>query len=158
MYWCAETHNTMSELTGNANKTSEQHCEPGNTRIAWNVKDLQIIHCWVTANYPFSEKTELMCISTCLTAPINCDRANVIGAKVQQSLHNQTWTSVKEPPKEKIATLATLHSTLKIDNEVDTILPTHFASWTWKGYNSMFWIWAYKLPASTLQGWYDEEW
>ena len=31
---CAETHNTMSELTGNANKTSEQHCEPGNTRIA----------------------------------------------------------------------------------------------------------------------------
>ena len=31
---CAETHNKMSELTGNANKTSEQRCQPGNTRIA----------------------------------------------------------------------------------------------------------------------------
>ena len=30
MYRCTE----ISELTGNTNKTSEQHCEQGNTRIA----------------------------------------------------------------------------------------------------------------------------
>ena len=59
----------------------------------------------------------------CLTAPINCDRANVVAAKVQQPLHNQTYISVKEPRKEKIATLATLHSTLKMDNEVVDIDP-----------------------------------
>ena len=59
----------------------------------------------------------------CLTAPINCDRANVVAAKVQQPLHNQTYISVKEPRKEKTATLATLHSTLKMDNEVVDIDP-----------------------------------
>ena len=59
MHRCTEIYNTISELTGNANKTSEQYCEQGNTRIARDVKDLQIIHCWVTANYPFPEKAEL---------------------------------------------------------------------------------------------------
>ena len=34
MYRCTEIYNTISELTGNTNKTSEQHCEQGNTRIA----------------------------------------------------------------------------------------------------------------------------
>ena len=27
LHWGGEIHNAMSELTGNANKTSEQHCE-----------------------------------------------------------------------------------------------------------------------------------
>ena len=133
----------MSELTGNANKTSEKHCELGIARITRDVKDLQIIYSWFTENYRLPEKAELMCISTCLTVPqdsdISCDRANEIGAKIQQSLDNETYTSAKVPRKEKIVTLATLHSTrnnneVKIDNEVvnitsfDTILTTHFAS------------------------------
>ena len=138
MHRCAEICNTMSELTGNANKTSEKHCELGIARITRDVKDLQIIYSWFTENYRLPEKAELMCISTCLTVPqdsdISCDRANEIGAKIQQSLDNETYTSAKVLRKEKIVTLATLHSTLKIDNEVvnitsfDTILTTHFAS------------------------------
>ena len=92
MHPYAEIHNVMSELIGNANKTSEQHRELGVARIARDVKDLQIIHSWFTENYPFAEKAELTCISTGLTVPqdsdINCDRANEIGAKIQQSLDN----------------------------------------------------------------------
>ena len=92
MHRCAEIHNLMSELIGNANRTSEQHRELGVARIARDVKDLQIIHSWFTENYPFAEKAELTCISTGLTVPqdsdINCDRANEIGAKIQQSLDN----------------------------------------------------------------------
>ena len=86
MHQCAEIHKTMLELTGNANKTSEQHCELGVARIRESVKDLQIIHCWFMENYPFPEKTELMFISTGLTAPqdsdVNRNKANEINAKM----------------------------------------------------------------------------
>ena len=67
----------MSELTGNANKTSEQYREQV-ARKTRNVKDLQMIHSWFTENFPFPQKAELMFISTALTAPqqvdINCDK------------------------------------------------------------------------------------
>ena len=54
---------------------------------------------------------------------INCDRANEIGVKIQQPIGNQIYTFAEVPLKEKIATLATLHSTLKIDNKVIDIDP-----------------------------------
>ena len=44
MHQCAEIHDAMSELTGNANKTSEQHRELRVARITRDIKDLQIIH------------------------------------------------------------------------------------------------------------------
>ena len=46
----------MSELTGNENKTSEQHRELEVARITRDVKDLQIIHGWFTENLLFPEK------------------------------------------------------------------------------------------------------
>ena len=52
------------------------------------VKDLQIIYSW------FTEKTELMFISTALTAPhysdINCDKANEISATIYASIIKHT--------------------------------------------------------------------
>ena len=56
MHQSAEFHNAMSELSGNANKTSEQHCELGDARLTKDVKALRIIHNWFTENYPFQEK------------------------------------------------------------------------------------------------------
>ena len=56
MHRCAEIHNAMLELTGNPNKTSEQHCDLGVARETRGVKDLQIIHGCFTENYPFPEK------------------------------------------------------------------------------------------------------
>ena len=44
MHRCAEIHNAMLELTENANKTSEQHCELRDARITRDVEDSQIIH------------------------------------------------------------------------------------------------------------------
>ena len=61
------------------------------------MKDLQIIHNWFTGIYSFPEKDELICITTCLTAPqdldTNCNRTNEIDAKIQRFLDNQTYTS-----------------------------------------------------------------
>ena len=109
----------MLELTGNANKTSEQHCELGVARITRDVKYLLIIHSWFTKKYPFPEKVQFIFISTGLTAPqdsdIKCDTVDEIGAK-KFPFNNQTYTSAKVPRKEKTATLAKLHSTLKTDN------------------------------------------
>ena len=121
MHRCAEIHNAMLELTWNAYKTSEQHCKLRNARITRDVKNLQIIHSWFTENCSFLEKAELLCVSTGLTASqdsdINCDRANEIGVKIQQPIGNQIYTFAEVPLKEKIATLATLYSTYKIDNK-----------------------------------------
>ena len=90
MHRCAEIHNAMLELTGNPNKTSEQHCDLGVARETRGVKDLQIIHGCFTENYPFPEKAELVFISTGLIAPkdtdINCDNASEIGAKIYSSI------------------------------------------------------------------------
>ena len=44
MHRCAEIHNAMLELTGNANKTSKQHCKLRDARITRDVEDSQIIH------------------------------------------------------------------------------------------------------------------
>ena len=111
MHRSAEIHNTMSELTRNVNKFIEQNRELGVARITRDVKDLQTIHSYFTENYPFSEKAELMCISTGLTAPqasdINCDKANEIGAKIH---------------------LSTIKHTHLQKCPFDTILPTHFVS------------------------------
>ena len=117
----------MLELTGNANKTSEQQCELGVARITRDVKDLQIIRSWFTENYPFSEKAELMFISMGLTAPqdsgINCDKADEIGAKIYPLIIKHTHTHAKVSQKEKTVTPATLHNTLNIDNEMVIINP-----------------------------------
>lgn len=40
MHRYAEIHKAMSELPGNANKTSVQHCELGVARMTRDVKDL----------------------------------------------------------------------------------------------------------------------
>ena len=44
MHRYAKIQTAMLELTGNANKTSEPHCELGVARITRDVKDLPIIH------------------------------------------------------------------------------------------------------------------
>ena len=78
MHRCAEIHNMMLQLTRNANKTSENHCELGVARITRDMKDLQTTHSWFTENYPFSEKAELIFISKGFTTPedsdIGCDK------------------------------------------------------------------------------------
>ena len=121
MHRCAEIHNAMLELTGNTYKTSEQHCKLRKARITRHVKILEIIHGWFTENCPFLENAELLFVSTGLTASedsdINCDRANEIVLKIEQPIDNQTYTFAEVPLKEKIATLATLYSTYKIDNK-----------------------------------------
>ena len=115
MHHCVEIHNAMSELTGNPNKTNEQHRELEVARITRDVKNLQIIHSWFTENYPFPEKAELMCISTNLTAPqdsnTNCDRANEIGAKINPSIIKHTHLQMCP---EKRTLLLMLHCTVHL--------------------------------------------
>ena len=94
----AKIHNAIQELTGNINKTSEQHREVGVATITGDVRDLLIIHSWFTGNYPFPTVIE----------PIK------LVQKIQQCRDYQTYISAKVLGKEKIFTFATLHSALKI--------------------------------------------
>ena len=105
MQRCDKIHNTMSQLTGNASKTSEQHRELRVARITRDKKDLKIIYSWFTENYTFPEKAKLMCISTGLTSPqdsdINCHKANEIGAKTHPSVIKHTHLQ-KCPEKRRL--------------------------------------------------------
>ena len=101
----AEIYNAMLELTGNANKTSEQHRELEVARITRDMKNLQIIHSCFTENFPFPEKVELLFISTAITAPqhsdINCNKAIEISAKIYASIIEHTHLQ-KCPKKRRL--------------------------------------------------------
>ena len=105
MHPCAEIHNAISELTGYANTTSEQHHELEVARITRDVKDLQILLSLVYINFPLSEKAELMFICSTLTAPqhsdINCDKANEISARISASIIKRTHLQ-KCPEKRRL--------------------------------------------------------
>ena len=101
----AEIYNAMLELTGNANKSSEQHRELEVARITRDMKNLQIIHSCFTENFLFPEKVELLFISTAITAPqhsdINCNKASEISGKIYASIIKHTHLQ-KCPKKRRL--------------------------------------------------------
>ena len=71
-------------------ETSEQHVEQRESRIKRALMDLATLQDWFEDHSPFANFTELMSIANGVTASeesqVNCDEAEQIGAKIQQSL------------------------------------------------------------------------
>ena len=86
---CAEIHNAMSELTGNANETSEQHRELEVARIAIDVKNL---HIYRKLSIPRKSRAYVYLYGS--------DKANEISAKIYASIIKQT--SAKVPRKRRL--------------------------------------------------------
>ena len=107
---CAQIHNSMTEITGNYHKTSNQHTEIGTNRIKRDNEDLEKIKLWLETHDPFDENEPfLKNIATGVTATeedgINCDTAENIGQEIQNKLDGAPFTEAKIKRNDQICTL-----------------------------------------------------
>ena len=127
MHRLAGIHGAMSALTGQIHQTSDQHVEEREARIEQDQRDKTTLQNWFEDHAPFTDTKELVSIANGITASIesdiNCDNAEGIGAKIQQSLDKVNYQMSKIKHSEKVKTMSSLLSAVKIDNEDVTIDP-----------------------------------
>ena len=127
MHHLAGVHGAMSALTGQIHQTSDQHVEEREARTEQDQRDKTTLQNWFEDHSPFTDTKELVSIANGITASIessiNCDNAEEIGAKIQQSLDNVNYQMSKIKHSEKVKTMSSLLSAVKIDNEDVTIDP-----------------------------------
>ena len=127
MHRLAGIHGAISALTGQIHQTSDQHVEEREARIEQDQRDKTTLQNWFEDHSPFTDTKELVSIANGITASIesdiNCDNAEGIGAKIQQSLDKVNYQMSKIKHSEKVKTMSSLLSAVKIDNEDVTIDP-----------------------------------
>ena len=127
MHRLAGVHGTMSALTGQIHQTSDQHVKERKARIERDQRDKTTLQNWFEDCSTFTDTKELVSIANGITASIessiNCDNAEEIGVKIQQSLDNVNYQMSKIKHSEKVKTMSSLLSAVKIDNEDVTIDP-----------------------------------
>ena len=130
MHRLAGVHGAMSALTGQIHQTSDQHVEEREARIERDQRDKTTLQNWFEDCSTFTDTKELVSIANGITASIessiNCDNAEEIGVKIQQSLDDVNYQMSKIKHSEKVKTMSSLLSAVKIDNEDVTIDPMTF--------------------------------
>ena len=120
--YSAAIHDAMTELTGVSTKTSEQHVDIGTTRCTRDNEDFMKFKCWLEERNPFTYKDEhLHSLSTGIISVIdkdnvNCEKAEDLGAVIQQDLDNSSISAVKISRKNQIRPLDTIRNTVKVDD------------------------------------------
>ena len=105
-------HDAMSQLTRAVCKTSEQHHELGASRRKQDYAHFQKMLDWISIRNPFLIPGEnLQSISTGLMSSsqvdnVNCEQAEVIGAKIQKSLDNKLINDASIKRTEQLKSLA----------------------------------------------------
>ena len=93
MHKCAAIHRSTTTLTGLNHDTSEQHVDLETFRSNYDFHDLNNIQQWLDQHEPFDlTEKRLRSLSSGLIAAdddcINCDKAEEIGARIQEQLNN----------------------------------------------------------------------
>ena len=95
MHRLAGVHGAMSALTGQIHQTSDQHVKEREARIEQGQRDKTTLQNWFEDHSPFTNTKELVSIAKGITASIesgiNCDNAEEIGAKIQQSFDDAIY-------------------------------------------------------------------
>ena len=127
MHRLAGVHGVMSALTGQIHQTSDQYVEKRETRIERDQRDKTTLQNWFEDHSSFADTKELVSIANGIAASIesgvNCDNAEEIGANIQQSLDDVNYQMSKIKHSEKVKTMSSLLSAVKIDNEDVAIDP-----------------------------------
>ena len=82
---------------------------------------------WFPNHNPFTTSQKLVCLSSEFideNNTVNCDKAELIGIRIQKSLNNQTFASHSFKSKDQITNLQSLYSSITIDKEqvaIDTL-------------------------------------
>lgn len=111
----------MSSLTGQIHKTSAQHVEQRKSRIKQDLMDLATLQDWFQYHSPLTNFAELISIANGVTASeksqVNCNEAEQIGAKIQQSLDDVEFEISKIKRSEKVKTMASRQNVVQIGDE-----------------------------------------
>ena len=97
----------------------------GSARVERDNNDfLEILTCFRNHN-PFTTSEKLVCLDSGFIdeKTVNCDKAELIGARIQKSLNNPTFASCSFKRKDQIINLQSLYSSITIDKERVAIDP-----------------------------------
>ena len=112
----------MTTLTGLNHDTSEQHVDLETSRSNRDFHDLNNIQQWFDQHEPFDlTEKRLRYLSSGLIAAdddcIKCDKAEEIGARIQEQLDNLSIPNASIRRKDQIQALNHLHPAIQIDKQ-----------------------------------------
>ena len=92
----------------------------GSARVERDNNDFLEILTWFRNHNPFTTSEKLVCLDSGFideNNTVNCDKAELIGARIQKSLNNQTFASRSFKRKDQITNLQRLYPSIMIDKE-----------------------------------------
>ena len=125
MLFCFKVSNAVEELMSLGSFNS-QHKQLASAYVERDNNDFLEILTWFRNHYPFTTSEKLVCLDSGFideNNTVNCDKAELIGARIQKSLNNQTFASCSFKRKEQITNLQSLYSSITIDKERVAIDP-----------------------------------
>ena len=125
MLFCFKVSNAIEELMSLGSSNS-QHKELGSACVERDNNDFLEILTWFRNHNPFTTSEKLVCLDSGFideNNTVNCDKAELIGARIQKSLNNQTFASCSFKRKDQITNLQSLYSSITIDKERVAIDP-----------------------------------
>ena len=128
MHRRAGIHDALCTLTGMTIQTSEQHKDLTSSRVKRDNEDLQKLIQWFDTHEPFDGNEPLLkSLSSGITVAddsINCDDAEAVGMKIQQSLDNLVMNTAKIKRKERVKMLDMLKPGVTLHDEKVYIDPS----------------------------------
>ena len=106
--------------------SNSQHKELGSAHVERDSNDFLEILTWFHNHKPFTTSEKLVCLNSGYTDEsntVNCDIAQLIGARIEKSLNNQTFASCSFKREDQITNLQSLYSSIRIDKERVAIDP-----------------------------------
>ena len=100
--------------------------ELGSARVERDKNDFLEILTWFRNHNPFTASEKLVCLDSGFideNNTVNCDKAKLIGARIQKSLNNQTFASCPFKRKDQITNPQSLYSSITIEKERVAIDP-----------------------------------
>ena len=125
---CSHVHEAMTELTGLAHTTSNQHKEMGESRRQHDNKVLAKLIDWFEARNPFDQNMQGLCslssgVTVNDTDNINCDNAELVGEQIQQKLDGTCFEGCTVKRKDQVRTLACLRKGVHVEDEEIHVQP-----------------------------------
>ena len=125
----AQVHEVMTEVSGFATKSSEQHAEMGKTRRLRDHSDCQKFFEWLQRRNPFVYDDEcLHSLSLGLvsdgTDGVNCERSEELGQIIQEKLDEVSVPSCKIKRRDQIKPLSTLQNKIRVAGKEVSFNPT----------------------------------
>ncbi|KAL7286445.1 hypothetical protein TKK_0019393 [Trichogramma kaykai] len=121
-----EVTDAMESFTNVSYVSSEQHVDASATRVTRDLSDLSKLMLFFEKHNPFPVTSNILSISTGLVGneKINCYKAKEIGNLAMKKILKETFGGVKIPRSNKVTSLKSASSSVKVDDETIAIDPT----------------------------------